>query len=177
MVKAREPVYRVVKRDGMFEIRAYEPMTLAEVQLDNPSRKQALDEGFKVLHDYIGGANDKHMRLAMTIPVTHQPAGDRQNGISWIVRFIMPSSVLFHKLPKPKDERISLFRVPVGRAAIIRFPGRVDDAVLKEKTAELRNWIKAQQVSAAAPPTYALYNPPWVLPFLRRNEVMIGIEY
>lgn len=172
MTKPREPAYRLVKRDGAFEIRAYEPMTLAEIHL-NGSRKHAMEEGFQILRGYIAGRNDKGMKLPMTVPVTLQPMGDK----SWIIRFIMPSGIQMHKLPYPDDERISLFRVPVGRAAVVRFSGRGDDSKIREQTALLRNWMKDQHIAAAAPPTYAFYNSPLMPPFLRRNEVLIAIEY
>ena len=38
------------------------------------------------------------------------------------------------------------------------------------------SWGAAQGLSAEGPPTYAYYNDPWTPGFLRRNEVMIGVE-
>ncbi len=176
MAKILQPGYRLVKRDGPFEIRAYEPMILAEVQLAG-GRRDAMGKGFKILSDYINRANEPGVRLPMTVPVTLQPAGDKINGKSWIIRFIMPPGSVLDKLPKPNDGRIVLFPVPVARAAICRFAGRAGNDTLKDRTAALKNWVNGEGLSAAAPPTYAFYNGPLTLPFLRRNEVMVAVEY
>ena len=176
MAKILQPPYRLVKRDGHFDIRAYEPMILAEVQMAG-DRKLAVDQGLKILFGYISGANDAGMKLPPTVPVTIQPAGDKINGKSWIVRFIMPPGMILQHLPRPRDERIAIFPVPVARAAVCRFSGSIGNDALKGRTAALKKWIEGQQLTAAAPPTYAFYDRPWIPPFLRRNEVLVAVEY
>jgi len=34
-------------------------------------------------------------------------------------------------------------------------------------------WLETQQITPTGKPELARYNPPWTLPFLRRNEVMV----
>jgi SOUL heme-binding protein len=47
---------------------------------------------------------------------------------------------------------------------------------LKRRTEELNAFITAKSLKPLSAPTYAFYNPPWTLPFLRRNEVMVEIR-
>jgi len=36
-------------------------------------------------------------------------------------------------------------------------------------------FIESRSLPVAGEPVYAFYDPPWTLPFLRRNEVMVEI--
>ncbi len=175
MAKTPQPSYRVIKREGPFQIRAYEAMVLAEVTVDGP-REEATDDGFRILASYLLGNNDKNEKMQMMIPVTFEPY-DTRTGKSWTVRFIMPPGRSIDGLPRPDDANIALFDVPVGRAAVIRFSGRATNAILKKQAQALKDWLKKEQLKPSGPPTYAFYNSPMTLPFLRRNEVMVGIEY
>jgi len=42
------------------------------------------------------------------------------------------------------------------------------------KTADLLAWLDSKGVVPAGKPELARHNPPWTLPFLRRNEVMVA---
>ena len=55
------------------------------------------------------------------------------------------------------------------------FPGVARDASLRRHTERLEEFIRAKGLRPLSPPAYAFYNPPWTLPFLRRNEIMIEI--
>jgi hypothetical protein len=68
-----------------------------------------------------------------------------------------------------------LIPLPARRFAVIRFSGLADDENIKEHTDELEAYILAQTLKPIGGPLLAFYNPPWTLPFLRRNEVMIQI--
>ena len=59
---------------------------------------------------------------------------------------------------------------------MIRFCGMAGEDSLKRYTEELNAFISAKNLTPLSAPTYAFYNPPWTLPFLRRNEVMVEGE-
>jgi hypothetical protein len=58
-------------------------------------------------------------------------------------------------------------------ASAIRFAGLNTDDNLNRHTNELNEFLRERNLAPQSPPTYAFYNPPWTLPFLRRNEVLV----
>ena len=179
-----QPKYQVVERSGNIEIRDYAPMIVAEVDLPG-ERLDALGKGFGLLADYIFGNNSAAQKVPMTAPVTQQnreriamtaPVTQEGDGATWKVRFIMPSDYTMETLPKPLNPTVKLRDVAAKRYAVIRFSGRAGEASLKRRTDELTEWLRSRSLAAKSDAVYAFYNPPWSLPFLRRNEVMIEID-
>jgi len=153
------PKYTLIERSGAIEIRAYAPMIVAETEVTG-ERREAISKGFRLIADYIFGNNTAAQNVPMTAPVTQQ--GD---GKSWRVRFLMPSKYTMETLPKPNNPAVVLKEIPGKRFAAICFSGMGGKDSLDRHTNELEEFISAT--------TYAFYNPPWTLPFLRRNEVMV----
>ena len=50
------------------------------------------------------------------------------------------------------------------------------DANVKKYEDKLMQYIKTNDILFVGSPKYAFYNPPWTLPPMRRNEIMIEIE-
>lgn len=172
MPRDLRPHYRLIDKDNAYEVRAYEPMTLAEVTLKT-TRRQALSDGFKALFAYISGHNGERRAIPMSVPVTAQADGLG----AWAVRFVMPPRTDAGLLPKPDDGRIALFNVPVARAAVKRFSGFAGDRAVARETARLEKWIAKRGLRPNGPAACAFYDSPMTLPFLRRNEIMIGLDY
>ena len=107
----------------------------------------------------------------MTAPVTQQGVGK-----SWRVRFVMPSKYTMETLPKPNNPAVELKAIPGKRFAAIHFSGMGSQDSLERHTKELDEFLRAKNLTPLPPPTYAFYNPPWTLPFLRRNEVMVELS-
>jgi DNA gyrase inhibitor GyrI len=78
-------------------------------------------------------------------------------------------------LPKPNNPAVRLKEIAAKRYAVIRFSGMAGEESLKRRTKELNEWVDAKNLTPVSGPVYAFYNPPWTLPFLRRNEVMVEI--
>ena len=70
---------------------------------------------------------------------------------------------------------MALKEIPGEQRAVIRFSGLAGPKSLAEHTKQLNQFISTKGLKAASVPTYAFYNPPWTLPFLRRNEVMVQL--
>lgn len=180
---ADEPSFTIERKDGDFEIRRYQPLLAAEVTTSG-DRSAAINAGFRLLADYIFGNNttrqkidmttpvtqQKSEKIAMTVPVTQQNAGD-----AWKVRFMMPQGYSMETLPVPNNPRVTLISEPAKRYAAIRFSGWSSDANLAEHREKLENWVASENLKPAAAPIAAFYNPPWSLPFLRRNEFLIEL--
>lgn len=57
------------------------------------------------------------------------------------------------------------------RIAALRYTGMTTAKIIDEKARELKSWLKDNGIPALGEPWSARYDPPWTIPFLRRNEV------
>jgi hypothetical protein len=179
-----QPKYKVAERSGNIEIRDYAPIIVAEAEVLG-ERPEAISKGFRIVADYIFGNNTAAHKVPMTAPVTQQgsekiamtaPVTQQGDGNTWRVRFIMPSQYTMKTLPKPNNPAVELKEIPGKRFVVIRFSGMAGEESLKRHTKQLDEFISAKKLTPLSPPTYAFYNPPWTLPFLRRNEVLVEIS-
>ena len=178
-----QPKYTLAERSGNIEIRDYAPMIAAETKVTG-DRREAIGDGFRIIADYIFGNNTASKKVPMTAPVTQQgsekiamtaPVTQQGDGKSWRVAFIMPSEYTMDTLPKPNNPAVELKEVPAKRFGVIRFSGMGGQGNLDRHAEELQAFLEAKNLAFPSPPTYAFYNPPWTLPFMRRNEVLIEI--
>jgi hypothetical protein len=183
MSSVEQPKYRVVEKDGNIEFRDYAPMIVAETEVSG-ERNQALGVGFRAIADYIFGNNLSSEKVAMTAPVTQQrsqkiamtaPVTQQEEGGTGHVRFVMPSGYTLATLPKPANPAVKLKEIGSKRFVVIRFSGFAGEGNLARRAAELKAFVSAKNLKTLSAPTYAFYDPPWTLPFLRRNEVMLEI--
>ena len=183
MSRVEQPDYKITMTDGAIEIRSYGAMIAAEAEVKG-ERKAAINEGFRLIAAYIFGANKPNAKIAMTAPVQQQstqkiamtaPVTQQTTGDSWTVRFIMPSSWTLETLPAPNDARVTLKPVPAKRMLAIRFSGSASDSLIQAKTDELRRYAAGKTLATVGEPLLAFYNPPWTLPFFRRNEIMLEL--
>ena len=187
MSQVEQAPYTVVTQSDAIEIRDYPPLIVAETQVRG-ERKEAINDGFKVVADYIFGNNVPSEKVAMTAPVIQQSSTKKGESIAmtapviqagkdneWIVQFVMPSSYSLETLPAPTNDAVKLATIPAKRFAVIQFSGRATDESIQEQTTLLKQFVSDQHFTALGAPAYAFYNPPWTLPPLRRNEVMIEI--
>ena len=179
-----EPSYRVTEKAEPFEIREYSPLIVAQVEVPG-DLSEASSAGFRLIANYIFGNNisvrDGGLttaepvpeKIAMTVPVIAEGKGDQK---TWLIQFVMPKQYTMDTLPKPNNPQVKL--VPTGpqKLAVIRFTGFVGDDKVQEKTAELMAWIKSRNALPLGSPRLARYNPPWSIPWMRRNEILIPIQ-
>jgi SOUL heme-binding protein len=189
MAAIEEPAFETAKQSGEFEIRRYAPMIVAETRVEG-DLWGASSEGFRVIAGYIFGNNTSAKgagseKVAMTAPVTVEAAPEKiamtapvtteAEGSRFRMHFVMPSTFTLATLPKPKDDRVKLREIPARTMAVVKFSGFAGEGKVKEKTDELLAWMKAGGIEPAGAPQLARYDPPWTLPFLRRNEVMVPV--
>jgi len=184
MSNVEQAKYDVFETHGAIEIRDYAPMIVAEVSVSG-ARKKAIGDGFRLIADYIFGNNISSQKVAMTAPVIQQPSEkiamtapvtQQGGGGLWDVQFVMPSDYTMQTLPKPNNPDVILKEIAGKRFAVIRFSGLARANSLAAHTKELEAFILENKLQTVSEPTYAFFNPPWTLPFLRRNEVMIEIK-
>lgn len=182
MSDVEQAKYEVVESRGDIEIRDYAPMIVAEAE-SSGEREAAINEGFRIIADYIFGNNMGTQKIAMTAPVIQEgekiamtaPVIQQGGAGRWKVRFVMPAAYTMDTLPKPNNDAVKLLEVPGKRFAVIQFSGMAGEDSLKKQSDRLQAFISDKKLTALSQPTYAFFNPPWTLPFLRRNEVMVEV--
>lgn len=188
VMATEEPKYAVLEKESPFEIRSYAPMIVAEVQVQG-DLEEASSQGFRLIAAYIFGQNQVSEKIAMTVPVTIEdqsvksakiamtvPVGIESNAGKWTVSFVMPAEYTMESIPKPMNSQVQLRQIPAVKKAVMSFSGFYNSQKVAEKTLELERWMNARQLTGVGSPNFARYNPPWTLPFMRRNEILINLR-
>jgi len=171
---SEQPHYEIEAMEGNFEVRQYAPRVHAETVLNAAPWQQSLKEGFRRLARYISGENAREQKIAMTAPVlVTVGATDRATRT---VAFKMPESERFESLPAPKDRQITLRRIPARRIATLTYHGRYGSEIPAKKRQELLTRVRAAGLLPIGDVTFAGYDAPWTLPWLRRNEVQVELS-
>jgi hypothetical protein len=91
------------------------------------------------------------------------------------MRFFLPAKFDRETAPRPLDPRITIVDVPVQTVAVLRFSGfGGEDTVAKKKRELLRSLATTSWKPLSDSVVYS-YDPPWTLPFFRRNEVVVAV--
>lgn len=168
------------------EIRQYGPRIAAETTVQG-DRQRALTTGFRRLAGYIFGGNHRDAQIAMTAPVVQQPSGGEDIAMTapvsqtgsvdegWTVRFFMPSKWSMETLPAPDNDDVGLVRVPSETVAVLRFSGDRSPQAVAARTDQLLKTLRDNAIEPTGQVVAWFYDPPWTLPFRRRNEVAVSI--
>jgi hypothetical protein len=193
-----EPAFELIEKLEPYEIRQYRGFIVAETFVDG-DLDAASNAGFRLIADYIFGNNlavgskpgdNKNEKIAMTTPVAAEPVSEKiamtvpvlaepqmagMNASRWRIHFVMPSQYSLATLPKPVNPAVQLRAVPGQRFAVLVFSGFAGAEKVQAKSDELLAWVKQRGLKARGVVQLARYNPPWTLPFFRRNEVMVEV--
>lgn len=184
-----EASYIVLDEQEEFQLREYAGLIIVETTV-NAGFDKAGNEAFGRLFGYISGENRASQKIAMTAPVlaneddstAGEPidmtapviAGAATNG--WRYAFVLPSSYTMANAPMPTNPKVRLVEIQPKLVAVLRYSGTWNEDDFRDNSARLLSWISENQLESLSLPRVAGYDPPWTIPFLRRNEVMIDVR-
>lgn len=169
--KTEEQRYKLIVKDGDFEIRYYPEAVMATVAMQETGYGRTSGMGFRKLAGYIFGGNQKQESIAMTSPV-HMSMSDSGSSMS----FVMPSAYSMNDLPAPNDNTVQLHKQPAEYTASITYGGFNSDKKIAENKARLLELLAKKGIQAKGECRVLGYDPPYKVTD-RKNEVIISIEY
>jgi hypothetical protein len=186
-IAIESPEYTVIYKDDVVEYRQYEPYIVAETFVENSSSyRKASNEGFMRLFRYITGNNSSQSNIEMTAPVQLSATSEEiamtapvqrvETPEGWSIAFMLPREFTIKTAPLPSDERIALRRIEGQLKAVVRYSGRWTERNYDKHKERLLDSLESLAIESVGVVESAAYDAPYVLPFLRRNEVMIEVK-
>ena len=161
-----EANYEIIKTNEIYEIRKYSDLIVVETITSNEN------SGFRKLFNYISGANEKNQEIKMTAPVTQLT----KNGNTFM-QFYLPSKFNKENIPEPSNPNVKISKMKAGYYAVITYSGRNSEKNFIKHKKILDNALINDGIKPNSIPIKAIYNGPFTLPILRRNEVMYNIDW
>tara|TARA_B110000116_G_C16537401_1_gene447091 strand:- start:84 stop:605 length:522 start_codon:yes stop_codon:yes gene_type:complete len=167
--KYKEPLFELLSTEGDFEIRNYSKCIIAKTSIDriNPDDNNM----FRTLASYIFGSNKDNVSIPMTAPVTTY-----QKNSSYSMIFYMLEANEVSQLPETNGQNIEFETFDLGKCVVLPFSWFTTKARVAAYSEKLINYIKDKGFKQLSPIMVNRYDPPWRLPFLRRNEVLVQID-
>lgn len=182
--------YQVIKPDSQqkIDVRHYEKIVLVSAPMDGMDSGR--NSAFSKLFGYISGQNKASSKIAMPAPVLLDNA-DIDEGVDISMTapvfmedasgqarmsFVLPATYTLDSAPVPQDPDVKLNEIKDYTVAAITFSGLLSaDNIAKHRTM-LEAWIEDNGYKITGAYKAAGYNPPFTIPALRRNEVLIPVE-
>lgn len=162
--------YRLVEKDGDFEIRYYPPANTMTTEVQGTFR-DLQNKGFGTLAGYIFGANDRNEHIAMTAPVIMEMDEETQEGK---MTFVLPSGFDMKNRPQPKSQSIDFDTSEGTYTASLGFGGFASREDMEKKLQKLLSILNARGIKYDPKPQYLYYDPPFRL-LGRHNEVSVKL--
>ncbi len=181
-----QPNYRVLaKLSGSIEIRKYEMRTFAESRV-NGTGMTARRNCFRLLLNYISGANANTEKIRMTVPVSTPNIQSKEPDMdttaksfkdnSYTMRFFLPEKFDIKSAPTPQNKDVSIGSIPTRIEASIRYNGSQSDSRAKIHQERLISALNSSEWRPTETPSALYYNPPFSIPIFRRNEIIVPVE-
>ena len=183
--------YKVLSKakNNNIELRVYDKMVLASTPM-NKQQGEGRNSAFMKLFDYISGKNISSSKIKMTAPVLMDSEGKKGTKIPMtapvfmgnksdsesLMSFVLPEGYTIQTAPKPKDPSVNIHQLENYKVASITFSGLLSQANINKHKAILEKWITKKGYSQVGDYKTAGYNPPFTIPSLRRNEVLIPVN-
>ena len=178
------PAYIVEKKTEFYEIRNYVPYAVCSVKSTDDETAPTTDSintnkestsdvftsgnNFNILAGYIFGENDSERKMSMTTPVIMK--GD-------VMEFVLPNGMNTSKAPAPKSSNVILKDIPAELIAVKEFSGICTEGEISKQRALLEDMLLSDGLLYDNLSFRVLqYNPPYTLPWLRRNEVTLKLD-
>ena len=183
VANVEELAYTVLDDSKEYEIRQIEDHIIAEVTVTG-NYKDASNEGFRKVADYIFGNNTGSDKVAMTTPVVNSESSEKVAMTTPVINsdadadtvtertiaFVMPSKYTLETLPIPTNQEVTLREVKGQKMAVLKFTWQATAERMEAKKQELADYLERDGLTAGQFQS-ARYNPPWTPPFMLRNEV------
>ena len=171
------PEYITLKQTDAYEIRSYSPYSVCSTQVKSVevSNDQEITDpitsgtSFNILASYLFGKNSRKEKLSMTTPVIMEKN---------IMEFVLPMGFSSENAPTPDNENVQVKDIPSEIIAAREFTGIPTEGEVSRQRAFLEDSLLSDGIMYDNLSFKVLqYNPPYTLPWLRRNEVTVKVFY
>ena len=167
MSKYETPDYEVVIKEDQYEIRKYEEFFIVEYEnLNDPE----INNGFGSLFKYISNDNKQKEKISMTTPVIQEVTQENMK-----MAFVVPGE--FHeRIPEPNNPNLKIKKFENGLFAAIQYSGFSNKSKESKMKKKLEEWILKTGYGIESNYMLAFYNPPFVPPMFRKNEIWVRVN-
>lgn len=162
--------YTVLEKENDFELRHYDRLVLVTTAMPNGMDSQ--NSPFYKLFNYISGKNDGTKEIPMTAPVFMEQANQATESMS----FVLPKNFTIETAPTPQDPDVKLEELTDYTVATITFTGLLRQENIEKHKTMLEEWITNKELKKIGAVKAAGYNPPFTIPAMRRNEILIQVQ-
>jgi len=166
----KEPNYQLIKKYNNIEIREYGEYIIAKTTI-NKNFNVSENNMFRTLASYIFGNNHENKKIPMTAPVT---TVTRSNSFDMI--FYMLNADNVGDLPATDIKNVIFDSFKLGKCAAIKFSWFTNEKKIARYKQKLEKYLIDNNLEPYSDYMVNRYDPPWRIPFLRRNEVLVRIR-